>query len=78
MGCSWPNIMKLLQEKCREQGSPTAWSFFSGHYDCRGYRGCPLWGTRPCKVSNTVPIKQDKMHSFESQARMRKKMYSMR
>ena len=73
MGCARPNIMKLSHEKCREQGSPTARSFFSGLHGCHGYRGCPLCGMRPGKMSNTAPIKQDKVHSFENQARMGKK-----
>jgi len=38
MGCSRSNIMKLLHEKRREQGYPTAWSFFRVHYGCHGYR----------------------------------------
>ena len=31
-----------------------------------------MWGTRQGEMSNTGPIKQEKVHSFASQARMGK------
>jgi hypothetical protein len=35
-------------------------------------------GMRPGKLNNRAPIKEDKVHSFENQARVGEKMFSMR